>query len=93
MGDKLSERFAEDLGTDGIELMGVHDRKLFISLAGDGVMVVDTNNVAKPVARDFVHTLGYAWSVEVAGNDALIPAGHYGTYQLSLLGTKTLGSN
>jgi len=93
VGDKLSERFAEDLGTDGIELMGVHDRKLFVSLAGDGVMVVDTNDVTKPVARDFVHTLGWAWSVEVAGNDVLVPAGNYGTYQLPLNSSHRLGQN
>ena len=93
VGDKLSERYSENLGTDGIELMGVHNRKLFVSLAGDGVLVVDANNVEKPVARDFVRTLGWAWSVEVAGNDALIPSGHYGTYQLSLLGSKKLGQN
>lgn len=93
VGDKLSERFAEDLGTDGIELMGVHDRKLFVSLAGDGVMMIDTTNVEKPVARDFVRTLGWAWSVEVAGNEALIPAGNYGTYQLPVNSTHKLGQN
>lgn len=93
VGDKLAERFAEDLGTDGIELMGVHERKLFVSLAGDGVMVVDTSNVDKPVARDFVRTLGWAWSVEVAGNDALVPAGNYGTYQLPLNSSHRLGQN
>ncbi len=56
--------------------------------------MVDTNNIEKPVARDFVRTLGWAWSVEVAaGTDVLIPAGHYGTYQVSLLGNHRLGQN
>lgn len=90
-GDKLSERFAEELGSDGIDLMGVHDRKLFVNLSGDGVLVVDANNVEKPFAREFVRTLGWGWSVEIAGNDALVPAGHYGTYQLGLGGYKRLG--
>lgn len=90
-GDKLSERFSEELGTEGIDLMGVHDRKLFVSLSGDGVLVVDANDVEKPFAREFVRTLGWGWSVEFAGNDALIPAGNYGTYQLSLAGMKRLG--
>ena len=56
-------------------------------------MVVDTNDAAKPVARDFVRTLGWAWSVEVAGTDALVPAGNYGTYQVSLTGNRRLGQN
>lgn len=88
---KIAQRFAEDLGTDGIELMGVHDKRLFVNLAGDGVLLVDARNAQFPTARAFVRTLGYAWSAEVAGNDALIPAGHYGVYQLDLNAQATLG--
>jgi hypothetical protein len=88
---KIAQRFAEDLGTDGIELMGVHDKRLFVNLAGDGVMIVDARNAQYPTARNFVRTLGWAWSAEVAGSDALIPAGHYGIYQLDLYAQNTLG--
>jgi hypothetical protein len=88
---KVAERFAEDLGTDGIELMGVHDKRLFVNLSGDGVLLVDARNAQYPTARAFVRTLGWAWSAEAFGNDALIPAGHYGIYQLDLNAQATLG--
>lgn len=88
---KIAQRFAEDLGTDGIELMGVHDKRLFVNLAGDGVMIVDARNAQYPTARNFVRTLGWAWSAEVSGSDALIPAGHYGIYQIDLYAQATLG--
>lgn len=88
---KIGERFAEELvGTEGVELMGVHEKRLFVNLAGDGVLLVDASNATKPTARRFVRTLGWAWSAEVSGNDVLIPSGHYGTYQMPLYGQGNL---
>lgn len=86
----LAERFAGELGLDSLSLMGARDGKLFVSLEGQGVLVADTYDAARPSARDFVRTLGYASSLEIAGTEAYVPAGHYGIYTVPMFGPRAL---
>jgi hypothetical protein len=87
---KLSSLFSETLGTERVELMGVHKGLLFLNLPSDGVLVVDAGNPLDPRGHRFVRTLGYATQVEFFAGTAYVPAGHYGVYEVDLYGPPSL---
>ena len=90
---RLVEAFQGSLGTDSVQLMGVHKQHLFVNMPGDGIMTV---NVAKPTAprgEHFLRTLGFAEDIEFHGNMAYVPTGHYGVNEIDLGGGATLTLN
>ena len=64
--------------------MGTYKGQLFVNLPGDGILVVDLTNPAKPFGRQFLRTLGYATQIEFVGDEAYVPAGYFGVYRLPL---------
>lgn len=80
----LHESFRGSLGTSSARLMGHVGTKLFVNLANDGVLVVDTTTLAKPVGQHFVRTLGYATHLVTAGGFAYIAAGNFGIFEVDL---------
>jgi hypothetical protein len=81
---KLSETFATTLGSQSMEMMGAAQGRLFVNLPGDGVLMLDVTDPARPSARAFVRTLGYTTGFETSSTHALVAAGFYGVHQVSL---------
>jgi hypothetical protein len=67
-----------------VHLMGVYKGRLFANLAGDGILVVDATNPARPAGLHFARTLGYATHIEFAGDDAYVGSGFFGTTHIDL---------
>jgi hypothetical protein len=88
-GMKLVEKYAEPTGTYTVHLMGTYKDKLFISLPGDGVLVVDVTDASQPNGVQFLRTLGYTTHIEFVapspGDDrALLASGYFGIYEMKL---------
>ena len=81
---KIGEQFKASLGTESVEMMAVGKNRLFLNLPGDGILMLDVTDPARPFGRRFLRTLGYASGIELTDTDALIAAGHYGVYQIGL---------
>jgi len=75
-----------------VQLMGVHQGRLFANLAGDGILILDVTNPARPAGVHFERTLGYATHIEFVGNDAYVGSGYFGTTHIDLKGPVTLAS-
>jgi len=80
----LSKVYDQATSTYNAQLMGTYQGRLFINLPGDGILVVDASNPAKPVGQQFMRTLGYASHIEFAGDNAYVAAGYFGIYQMKL---------
>jgi hypothetical protein len=76
-----------------VQLMGVHQGKLFVNLAGDGILVIDTTDAAKPFGVQFNRTLGYATHIEFAGDDVYVGSGFFGTTHIDLRGAPSIDVN
>ncbi|HXU83457.1 MAG TPA: beta-propeller domain-containing protein [Polyangia bacterium] len=76
-----------------VQLMGVHQGKLFVNLAGDGILIVDVADAAKPFGVQFSRTLGYATHIEFAGDDVYVGSGFFGTTHIDLRGAPTIDVN
>jgi hypothetical protein len=74
-----------------VQLMGVHQGKLFVNLAGDGILIVDVADAAKPFGVQFTRTLGYATHIEFAGDDVYVGSGFFGTTHIDLRGGPSIG--
>lgn len=81
---KMQRAYAEPTATYSMQLMGTYQGKLFINLAGDGMLVVDASDPAQPKGQQFMRTLGYTTNLEFADNTAYVAAGYFGIYQLDL---------
>jgi len=64
--------------------MGTQKGRAFLNLQGDGIVVVDITNPAKPVPVRFQRTLGYATHLESFGDDVYVPSGYFGLEHMSL---------
>jgi hypothetical protein len=73
-----------------VQLMGVHQGRLFVNLAGDGILIVDVKDAAKPFGVQFNRTLGYATHIEFAGDDVYVGSGFFGTTHIDLRGTPSI---
>ncbi len=76
-----------------VQLMGVHQGRLFANLAGDGILIADVSNLARPFGVQFHRTLGYATHIEFAGDDAYVGSGFFGTAHIDLRGLPSLDVN
>jgi hypothetical protein len=85
MGAAMLDRlFAQEIGTESASLLAVQQGRLFLGIAGDGVLVINALNASKPTGQQFLRTLEQPSAVELVGNSAYIPAGYYGVYQLDV---------
>jgi hypothetical protein len=89
-GKKLNLVYENSTKMFNVQLMGVHQGRLFVNLAGDGILIVDVRDAAKPFGVQFNRTLGYATHIEFAGDDAYVGSGFFGTTHLDLRGTPSI---
>ena len=89
-GYTMDQKYAQPTGTYNARLMGTHNGKLFVNLPGDGVLVVDTSNPAKPDGKQFMRTLGYATHIEFDQDTAYVAAGNFGIYEMNLNSGKAI---
>jgi hypothetical protein len=78
------------LGTEGASVMAVTKGRLLYQLPGDGLLVIDASDTAKPTGRQFLRTQDWGTEVELVGSTAYVAAGYYGVYELNLLASGSL---
>jgi hypothetical protein len=81
---KLDRKYARPTGTTGVQLMGTYRGRLFMKLGGDGIIVVDATDPARPIGRQFLRTLGWATHIEFAGLKAYVASGNFGISHIDL---------
>jgi len=81
---KLTMTYDQPTELYDLDLMGVQQKKLFVNLQGDGILVVDVTSSTAPKGVSFYRTLGYASGIEFAGTSAYVPADYYGTYHIDM---------
>jgi hypothetical protein len=81
---KLTSVYDQPTRTYGVQLMGLRDHHLFVSLPGDGVLLTDITNPAHPFGDRFVRTLGWASHIDFAGDSAYIASGNFGVFEIDL---------
>jgi hypothetical protein len=86
----LAPIYDQSTGMYNVELMGVHQGKLFVNLPGDGLVIVDVSDPSKPAALHFARTLGYATHIEFAGDDAYVGSGFFGITHIDLRSASSL---
>jgi hypothetical protein len=89
-GNKLNLVYDQSMRTSNVRLMGVHDGRLFANLPGDGILIADVADAAKPLGLHFTRTLGYATHIEFAGDDAYVGSGYFGTTHIDLKAAASL---
>jgi hypothetical protein len=87
---KLTSIYEQSTRMFNVQLMGVHQGRLFVNLEGDGLLIVDVTNPANPVGLHFARTLGYATHIEFAGDDAYVGSGFFGTTHIDLRAISSL---
>jgi hypothetical protein len=83
-GDDFTALYDQPTRTYGVQLMGMHQGKLFVSLPNDGLLAANVSDPAHPQALSFLRTLGWASHLEFNGNDAYVAAGAFGVFDLNL---------
>ena len=83
-GDRFKELVSANTRTYNVQLMGVHQQRLFLNLQGDGVLVIDMRDTKNPKGLHFERTLGWLTHIEFSGDKALLAAGHFGVYEVDL---------
>jgi hypothetical protein len=81
---KLTPVYDQPTRTYGVQLMGLRDHHLFVSLPGDGVLLTDITDPTRPVGVRFTRTLGWASHIDFAGNNAYVASGNFGVIGLDL---------
>lgn len=81
---KLTSVYDQPTRTYGVQLMGLRDHHLFVSLPGDGVLLTDITDPTRPVGVRFTRTLGWASHIDFAGNSAYVASGNFGVFELDL---------
>jgi len=98
--NKLALAYDKPTRMYNVQLMGTHQGKLFVNLAGsgspyyydgyygygggDGILVVDVSAPAAPRGVTFLRTLGFATHIEFFGDDVYVASGYFGLSHLSL---------
>jgi hypothetical protein len=59
----------------------VHQNRLFVNLAGDGILILDVTDPSAPIGLHFARTLGH---IAFTGNDASVGSGYFGTTHIDL---------
>lgn len=82
--DTFAKVFEAATRTTNTQLAGVQNKRLFINLPGEGLLVVDVSKPATPDGLHFERTLGWTSNLEISGDSAFVAAGHFGIYTLNL---------
>jgi hypothetical protein len=97
---KLDPVYDQPTRMYNMQLMGTHQGKLFVNLAGtpgyyydpfsgvgggDGILVIDIADPTAPKGIRFLRTLGFATHIEFFGEDVYVAAGHFGLFHLNLI--------
>ena len=80
----LTSLYDQPTRTYGVQLMGMHQGRLFVSLPGDGVLTADVSDPARPQGTKFLRTLGWGSGIEFSANDAYVASGNFGVFHLDL---------
>lgn len=83
-GNSFKELLSANTQTYNVQLMGIHQQRLFLNLQGDGVLIVDVRNAGQPQGVHFERTLGWLTHIEFTGDKAFLAAGHFGVYEVDL---------
>ncbi len=83
-GDRFKELMSQNTQTYNVQLMGIHQQRLFLNLQGDGVLIVDMQDPKNAKGLHFERTLGWLTHIEFSGDKALLAAGHFGVYEVDL---------
>jgi hypothetical protein len=86
----LDRTYAGALGAWYVNIMGTYQDKLFVNIPGDGVLVVDVTDPARPFGQSFVRTLGWASHIGFSGDTAYVASGNFGIYQIDLSGPSAI---
>ena len=70
--------------TYGVQISGVYKNRLILNLPGEGLMLVDVQDLTAPNALHFERTLGWATNIEFSGDKVLVAAGHFGIYEMDI---------
>jgi hypothetical protein len=81
---RLASLYDQPTRTYGVQLMGMHQGRLFVSLPGDGVLAANVSDPARPQGVTFLRTLGWGSGIEFSGNDAYVASGNFGVFHLDL---------
>lgn len=81
---KLTTVYDRPTRTYGVQLMGLRDHHLFVSLPGDGVLLTDLTDPTRPIGVRFTRTLGWGSHIDFAGNSAYVASGNFGVFELDL---------
>jgi hypothetical protein len=87
---KLNGLYDQPTRTYGVQLMGMHQGRLFVSLPGDGVLAANVADPARPQGIKFLRTLGWASGIEFSGNDAYVASGSFGVFHMDLTRPSTI---
>jgi hypothetical protein len=97
--NKLAVAYDQPTRMYNVQLMGAHQGKLFINLAGngqyysygntsygggDGILVVDVAKPAAPKGVHFLRTLGFATHIEFFDDDVYVASGFFGLSHFGL---------
>ena len=104
--NRLTSTYDQPTRMYNVQLMGTHQGRLFVNLAGggrgyspwggygqsggDGILVIDIQNPAAPYGVKFLRTLGYATHIEFFGSDVYVASGHFGLFHMNLLAPSDL---
>ena len=91
-GRTLRSIFDQPIRTNYSQLMGLHGHDLFLSLPGDGVLMINVANPAQPSGVRFVRTLGWGSHLDFVGNDGYVAAGNFGSFNIDLTSPPTLAT-
>lgn len=83
-GGALTTAYDRPTRTYGVQLMGAHQGKLFVTLPNDGVSMVDVADPARPRGTKFLRTLGWATHLEFAGDEVYVASGNFGVFNIKL---------
>lgn len=83
-GGKVAVTYDQSMKTYNARLMGVYQGRLFVNLPGDGILIANVTDLAKPAGLHFARTLGYATHIAFSGDDTYVAAGYFGTSHIDL---------
>lgn len=88
--DRLDLAYDQPINAYDVRIMAAQKGRVFMSLPGDGIVVVDTAQPTLPKPIRFLRTLGYATHLEALGDDIYVASGYFGLDHMSLTEPPTI---
>ena len=83
-GNGFASLYDQPTRTYGVQLMGMHQGKLFVACRTTACSPRTSTDPAHPQSLKFLRTLGWASHLGFNGNDAYVAAGSFGVFNLNL---------